>query len=89
MDMQAPMVKPRAGWPLFSHPLKGAITPRSNADVQRLPSYIAIGASLSDEDDFELGREFVDVFVRAGERLAGFLAGCMLIAGVWIICAMF
>jgi hypothetical protein len=51
------------------------------------PANFAISAPLSAEEDFELGGEFLDVFVRSGEHAAGFLAGCMLIAGVWILYA--
>jgi hypothetical protein len=86
MDTEAPMAKPRAGWPLFSNPLRGAAMSRSLADIRLLPSPFATGASLSTEDDFEIGGEFLEVFVRSGERIVGFLAGCMLIGGVWIIC---
>ena len=57
------------------------------ANLRLDPPHFAISAALSGEEDFELGGEFLDVFVRAGERVAGFLAGCMLIAGVWFLCA--
>lgn len=50
---------------------------------------IAIGASLCTEDDFDLGGDFLDAFVRSNERIVGFLAGCVLTAGVWIICVAF
>jgi hypothetical protein len=36
------------------------------------------------EDDFELGREFLDVFTRASERITGFVVGCTVIGVVWL-----
>lgn len=36
------------------------------------------------EDDFELGGEFLDVFTRASERIAGFVVGCTVIGVVWL-----
>jgi hypothetical protein len=68
-------------------PLGRSFIPRSDADVRLDPSNFAISAALFGEEDFELGGEFLDVFVRAGERVAGFLAGCILIAGVWMLWA--
>jgi hypothetical protein len=70
-------------------PLGRSFFSRSEADPRLNPPQIAISAALSAEDDFELGGEFLDVFVRAGERVAGFLVGCMLIAGVWLLCVVF
>ena len=85
MDTEAPMAKPRAGWPLFFEPPEGGrhVSVPCGHSASSLP--LATGASLSTEDDFEIGGEFLDVFVRSGERVAGFLAGCMLIGGIWII----
>jgi hypothetical protein len=68
-------------------PLGRSFISWSDADLRLDPSNFAISAALSGEEDFELGGEFLDVFIRAGERVAGFLAGCILIAGVWIIWA--
>ncbi|HEY6578077.1 MAG TPA: hypothetical protein VIY09_02025 [Rhizomicrobium sp.] len=73
--MTAPMGKPQPGLAL-RFPLG-----------ESAPTPLASGASLSTEDDFELGGEFLDVFVRAGERVAGFVAGCILVAGIWILWA--
>jgi hypothetical protein len=72
MDMKALMAKPQPGSALL-FPLGEPASPT-----------LAIGA-LSMEDDFEIGGDFLDVFVRAGERVGGFLAGCMLIAGIWMV----
>jgi len=41
-------------------------------------------AVLSAEEDFELGQEFLDVFVRASERAVGFVVGCTLIGALWL-----
>ena len=73
MDMKALMAKP--------HPGSALPYPLGESD----PPQLAIGACLSAEDDFELGGEFLDVFLRAGERVGGFLVGCMLVAGIWML----
>jgi hypothetical protein len=49
------------------------------------PTGSAVSAGLSAEDDFELGGEFLDVFARASERLAGFAVGCVAIVIVWLV----
>jgi hypothetical protein len=71
--MKALMAKPQPGSALL-FPLGESAAPP-----------LAIGACLSTEDDFELGGEFLNVFLRAGERVGGFLAGCLLIAGIWML----
>lgn len=43
----------------------------------------AAGACLSAEEDFELSSEFLDVFTRASERVAGFVVGCTVIGIAW------
>lgn len=70
--MKALMAKPQPGSALL-FPLRKPASPP-----------LVIGA-LSMEDDFELGGEFLDVFVRAGERVGGFVVGCMLVAGIWML----
>ena len=44
----------------------------------------AAGAFFSAEEDFELGSDFLDVFTRASERVAGFVVGCTVIGIVWL-----
>jgi hypothetical protein len=44
----------------------------------------AVSAGLSAEEDFELGGEFLDVFTRANERVAGFVVGCTVVGVVWL-----
>ena len=49
----------------------------------------AASAAISAEDDFELGSEFLDVFTRASERVAGFVVGCMVIGIAWLAFSLF
>ncbi|HEX3431368.1 MAG TPA: hypothetical protein VHT03_10820 [Rhizomicrobium sp.] len=49
----------------------------------RLRGSIA-SAGFSAEEDFELNEDFLDVFTRASERLAGFVVGCTLIGVAWL-----
>lgn len=51
-----------------------------------VPSTFAASASLVTEDDFELGGEFLEVWVCAGKRVAGFLLGAGVVAAAWVIC---
>jgi len=85
--LKALVAKPQfqATQPFYPLGLSGEL--RNDANFRLDPPHFAISAALSGEDDFELGSEFFDVFVLAGERVAGFLAGCMLIAGIWLLCA--
>lgn len=86
MVQKALMAKPQfQGTQLFTPPGR-FLDPRNSANFRQDPLYFAISATLAEEDDFELGGEFLDVYLRAGERVAGFLAGCMVIAGIWILC---
>lgn len=48
------------------------------------PPGLAVSACLSAEDDFELNGEFLDVFIRASERIAGFVVGCTVIGVAWL-----
>ena len=86
---EALMAKPQFQRTHLFLPLGGSCDMRSNADTRLDPQNFAISAPLAEEEDFELGGEFLDVYIRAGERVAGFLAGCMLIAGVWTLHAAF
>jgi hypothetical protein len=82
--LKALMANPQLQGTRPYHPL--GWSPRQDANFRLDPPQLAISAALSNEDDFELGGEFLDVFVLAGERVAGFLAGCLLIAGIWMLC---
>jgi hypothetical protein len=86
-----PMLKALTAKPQFQgtppfYPLGLPGELRNTANFRLDPPHFAVSAALSGEEDFELGGEFLDVFVRAGERVAGFFVGCMLIAGVWLLC---
>ncbi len=43
-----------------------------------LPAFVA-------EDDFEMGSQFLDVFIRAGDRVVGFFAGSLIIVALWAL----
>lgn len=45
----------------------------------------AASAGVFAEEDYELTRDFLDVFARASERLAGFVVGCALVGAAWMI----
>jgi len=60
-------------------------TARQTSIKPRAPSGIPVSACLSAEDDFELNSEFLDVFTRASERLAGFVVGCTVIGIAWAV----
>jgi len=81
-------VKPQGYQCLLSCPLKEVPGEREETIARSVSSPFAVSAVLSAEDDFELGGEFLDVFVRAGERAAGFLAGCVVMVAIWLIWAM-
>ena len=49
----------------------------------------AVSACLSTEDDFELNGEFLEVFTRASERVAGFVVGCAVIGIAWLVFSLF
>ncbi|HTT82333.1 MAG TPA: hypothetical protein VMF67_02520 [Rhizomicrobium sp.] len=85
--LKALMAIPQLQRPRTFHPLDGAVDSRSDAHLRLDPPHFAISATLLGEEDFELGGESLDVFVRAGERVAGFLAGSILVAGVWMLCS--
>lgn len=53
------------------------------------PSGLAVSACLSAEDDFELSGEFLEVFMRASERVAGFVVGCTVIGVAWLAFSLF
>jgi hypothetical protein len=82
---KALIAKPFAGPFLFFNPLKKTAGEHNPADPRLVPSSFALSASLSAEEDFELAADFLDVFVRAGERVVGFLAGCGFLAALWMV----
>ena len=81
------MVMPQIGPALFSNPPKERAEARNPRNAGPTAACFAISASLTAEDDFELGGEFFDVFVRAGERIAGFVAGCLAAGAIWMLYA--
>jgi|HubBroStandDraft_2_1064218.scaffolds.fasta_scaffold2310331_1 hypothetical protein len=87
MMLEALMAKPAFPRTQPSNPMGKSGILRNDANFRLDPPHFAISATLSGEEDFEISGEFLDVFVRAGERVAGFLAGCLLIAGIWMLCA--
>lgn len=78
------MMKLPVGLPLLLNPWGGSAVRWTRPEAQLVLSP-PISASLTAEDDFELGCEFVDVFLRTGERVMGFCTGCIMIAAVWMI----
>jgi hypothetical protein len=87
MAREALMAERLNGLPLPLNPRREMSDQRARADINLGPSHFAISAALSAEDDFELNNEFLEVFVRAGERVMGFTVGCMVIAAIWVICS--
>jgi hypothetical protein len=85
--LEALMAKPPFPRTQPFNPLGKSVISRNDANIRPDSPHFAISATLSGEEDFELSGEFLDVFVRAGERVAGFLMGCMLIAAVWMLCS--
>ena len=53
------------------------------------PTGSAASVGLCAEDDFELGSEFLDVFTRASERVAGFVVGGTVIGVAWLAFSLF
>jgi hypothetical protein len=78
------MMKMLAGLPVLLNPREGFAVRWTRPEAQLVLSP-NISASLTAEDDFELGGEFLDVFLRAGERVMGFFTGCLVVAAVWMI----
>ena len=73
-----------SGLPLLLNPREGSAVRWTRLEAQLVLSP-TVSASLTAEDDFELGCEFVDVFLRTGERVLGFCTGCLVVAAVWMI----
>lgn len=78
------MINSLAGLPLLLNPREESTVRWTSPEAQLVLSP-TISASLTAEDDFELGCEFVDVFLRTGERVMGFCTGCLVVAAVWMI----
>lgn len=87
MTREALMAMRLNGLPLPLNPRREPAAQRTRMDTNLGPSHFAISATLSAEDDFELNNEFLEVFIRAGERVMGFAVGCMVIAALWVICS--
>jgi hypothetical protein len=81
MFQKALAAKQNVGPSLYSSPRKEIVRQPCIRPLQARSS--AVSAGLSAEEDFELGAEFLDVFTRAGDRIAGFVAGCTVLAAVW------
>lgn len=81
------MTRFAAGLTLLS-PLKGLSGRWTGSAPLPVPVSTAVSASLSAEDDFELGGEFLDVSLRAAERIAGFCVGGLAVAALWMISSM-
>lgn len=82
MFQKALTVRPGIGTPVFGTPFMKTV--RQSKRMPPAPSGSAVSAGLSTEDDFELGSEFLDVFTRASERVAGFVVGCSVIGIAWL-----
>ena len=80
--LKALAAKPQFGRPLISVPHREVVR-RLRTEPSKRSCSVA-SAVLSAEDDFEIGGEFLDVFARASERVAGFVIGCMVIGIVWL-----
>ncbi|HLY06362.1 MAG TPA: hypothetical protein VKR31_11505 [Rhizomicrobium sp.] len=81
MFQKALAAKPGIGRPVLCTPLIETAGTRQNPPA---PSGSAVSACLFVEDDFELNSEFLEVFTRASERVAGFVVGCTAIGVVWL-----
>ena len=82
MFQKALAVRPGNGTADLCNPLRE--TMRQTRLEPPARSGLAVSACLSAEDDFELGSEFLDVFTRATERVAGFVVGCTVIGIAWL-----
>jgi hypothetical protein len=82
MFQKALVAKPDVGPSLRLNPLRESVRQPRTEPLKARGS--AASAALSTEDDFELSSEFIDVFTRASERIAGFVVGCTVIGVVWL-----
>lgn len=89
MSFKALAASPRAGSTLVSNRLRQIVGQPARSEIFQAPCSFAASACLSTEEDFEMSSEFVDVFARASERVAGFVVGCSLIAAVWLAWSLF
>ena len=81
MLQQALAARPGIGPSVLSTPLGKTIR---QSQIEPPATRSAAGAGLFIEDDFELGSDFLLVFTRASERIAGFVVGCAAIGIVWV-----
>jgi uncharacterized caspase-like protein len=77
--------RPGIGRTVFRTPL----TARQTRPEPPARSGSAVSACLSAQDDFEFGREFLDVFTRASGRVAGFAIGSTVIGIAWLTVSFF
>ena len=89
MPLEALAARPQVGSALVSCPPTRVAGQPVRNEVFSAPCSFAASAGLSTEDDFEMGGEFLDVFTRASERIAGFVVGCSVIAAVWLAWSLF
>jgi len=73
------------GSPLLSTPGRENAVRRTRAVLPLVPSSLSLSASHSTDPGFELGGEYLDVFLRAAERVAGLCVGCLAVAALWMI----
>lgn len=81
MFQKALAARPGIGFPVLWTPFMRMV--RQTTPMSPAPSGSAVSACLSAEEDFELNSEFLDVFTRTGERIAGFVVGCTVIGVLW------
>ena len=89
MSSKALAASPRAGSTLVSNPLRHSVGQPARSEFFQAPCPFSASACLSTEEDFEMSGEFLDVFTRASERVAGFVIGCSVIAAVWLAWSLF
>ena len=89
MSIKALAAKPQFGSVLVSNPLRQILSQPAGSEAFTASCSFAAGAGLATEEDFEMGSDFLDVFTRASERIAGFVVGCSMIAAVWLAWSLF
>jgi hypothetical protein len=72
-----------------STPFRQIVGQPAANEIFQSPCSFSASACLSTEEDFEMSSEFLDVFTRASERIAGFVVGCSVIAAVWLAWSLF
>jgi hypothetical protein len=89
MSVKALAARPQVGSALLSNPLRQIVGQPAGSEILKAPCSFAASAFLSTEEDYEMSSEFLDVFARASERVAGFVVGCSVIAAVWLAWSLF